>query len=286
MPSTVRLFLCLLLCFLPLSAGADERRLFLKKGLYSTVLVVRQGPYNILKFRGRSGDVEESRCDVHRPWFLLHTYLRQQMLVTAFVPQVDDALVLGLGGGTLSNQLARAFPRARVDSLEIDPVVVQAARRFFAYREDERHHAYTQDARAFLEHTDHRYDVIFLDAFDGLEIPARLRTAEFYRLVRAHLKPGGAVVTNLHLRSKLYSSDRNTLASVFAHSYGFLGMAQLAVVLQDGDERPFAWIAARVAELAHNPALPYPLTKLASQLGPTDWDRAAPVLIDPHPAKP
>jgi spermidine synthase len=71
------------------------------------------------------------------------------------------------------------------------------------------------DARAHLAQSQRLYDVIFLDAYDGLEIPYRLRSRQFYELVRFRLRPGGAVATNLDPRSELYASDRNTLGSVF-----------------------------------------------------------------------
>lgn len=272
--------LTLILLLAP-AAQAQERILFVKKSPYSTVIVTRSGKYNILKFRGSAGDVEESRCEFRRPWYLIHEYLRLQMLATAFVPEVKDALVVGLGGGSMSNNLALAFPEARVDSLELDPVVVEAARKYFGFREDDKHRAYVGDARDFLAHTSRMYDVIFLDAFDGLEIPEPLRTRQFYKLTRAHLKPSGVIVTNLHLRSRLYSSDRNTLAQVFSHSYGFLAMAQAAVVCQNGEPKSAEEILTRVRELQANPKLPYALERLARHLmPPADWDLQAPVLND------
>lgn len=49
------------------------------------------------------------------------------------------------------------------------------------------------DARAYLERTEERYDVVIIDLTDpvGEDNPARLLyTVEFYRLVKAHLNPG------------------------------------------------------------------------------------------------
>ena len=259
-----------------------EKQLFMKTTEFSTVIVTQQGPYVILKFRGDAGDVEESRAEIDRPWLVVHEYLRLQLQAISMVPQLDDALVVGLGGGALSNQLAHAFPQARVDSLEIDPVVVEVAHQYFGYQEDDRHKAYVGDARAYLKNTNRLYDVIFLDAFDGLEIPDQLRTRQFYQLVKAHLKPSGAVVTNLHLRSKYYDNDRNTLQSVFANSYSFLAIAQAAVVCQDGPLRTKDWIIKRAEAVKAQYGLPYPLDRLPEQLEhQNDWNKSAMILNDP-----
>jgi spermidine synthase len=42
-----------------------------------------------------------------------------------------------------------------------------------------------------------RYDAIFVDAYRQPYIPFYLTTREFFRLVRARLNPGGAVVVNV-----------------------------------------------------------------------------------------
>ena len=264
-----------------LQSGAAESVLFRKKSAFNTVLVTQEGACRILKFQTPTGFVEESRCEVGRPWYLTHGYLQLELLGLTMAPKLDDLLVVGLGGGALSNQLARALPKARVDSLELDPVVVEAAQKFFGYLQDKLRHAYVGDARAHLEHSRQLYDVIFLDAFDGLEIPDTLRTRQFYQLVHAHLKPQGVAVTNLHQRSALYASDRNTLAAVFQHCYAFQGTAQAVVVCQDGEARAPDWIVERALHLRQHLALPYPLEKLARTLLPNSgWDQAAPILED------
>ena len=87
-----------------------------------------------------------------------------------------------------------------------------------------------QDGRAYLESCQESYDLIVLDAFDGLEIPASLRTRQFYQLTSQRLASGGVVVSNLHRRSPSYHRDRKTLAAVFPEQLVFTGTG-VAIVL-------------------------------------------------------
>ena len=80
---------------------------------------------------------------------------------------------------------------------EFDPVVVRMAEDYFEYHPPANHHVRVKDGRAFLNATDHLYDVIWIDAFARHMIPFHLTTKEFYSAVRAHLKPDGVVAVNL-----------------------------------------------------------------------------------------
>ena len=58
-------------------------------------------------------------------------------------------------------------------------------------------HVFTADGRPYLAGTDKRYDIIAVDAYHQPYIPFYLATEEFFRLVRDHLAPGGAVALNV-----------------------------------------------------------------------------------------
>ena len=261
--------------------AAQEKILWVRHSPFSTVVVTQQGRYRILKFRENGKDVEQSRCDVKRPDYLIHEYSRLQLLGLMFPDQVRDVLVVGLGGGSLSKALARAYPEARLDSVELDPVVAQAARQWFFYHESDRVRTILGDAREFLAGTDRKYDLIFLDAFDGLEVPAPLRSRPFYEIVRSHLTPGGAVISNLHLRSRQYGADRATLAQVFPTQYAFMGTGLAVVVSQLSEaRRPPEWIATGASHLQK--LFPYPLEQLARHYaGEGEWDRTVEPILTP-----
>lgn len=206
-----------------------EKVLAQRHSPFNDLKVIQEGYDRILKVRQGKVYVEESRCDVRRPAHLLHQYSRLQMLGSLYPLELRRALVVGLGGGSLSKALLAQYPELQVDSIELDPEIVKLARQFFFYQESPRSHSVVMDAREYLKKSNSTYDLIVLDAFDGLEIPAPLRTVQFYELVKKHLNPGGAVVANLH-RSGNYERDRVSLARQFEHIVAYQGTGLVVVV--------------------------------------------------------
>lgn len=77
-------------------------------------------------------------------------------------------------------------------------------------------------ARSFLNNSNDKYDVIFIDAYlGGASIPEYLITQEFFEQIKSHLKDKAVMVTNLilspHFNNKFTRNIDNTLRSVFPH---------------------------------------------------------------------
>ena len=70
-------------------------------------------------------------------------------------------LVIGLGGGVLSNFLEARYPAAALTSVEIDPVMVKIARVYFDLPET--CNVVVADGLKFLEERKEQYDLIILD---------------------------------------------------------------------------------------------------------------------------
>jgi spermidine synthase len=112
--------------------------------------------------------------------------------------------ILGNAGGTTARAYGHYFPRAAIDAVEIDPKVTEIGRRFFDMRAPHLR-TFAEDARPFLRRTGggggagggRGYDAIFVDAYRQPYIPFYLTTAEFFRLCRSRLAPGGVVVINV-----------------------------------------------------------------------------------------
>ncbi len=187
--------------FFPVAAQNGEL-LWSKATEWGEVRVRQQDRTRIMSFYDADGETEESRMLLDHPEQPQLEYLRQMRAVAQLPPwsgpQPRSFLVVGLGGGSLSKALLHDHPAATVTSIELEPVVVEAARKFFLHKDSHRCLTVIDDARHFLETTEQKYDLIFLDAFAGVEVPAPLRTVEFARLLDAHLVPGGAVVANVH----------------------------------------------------------------------------------------
>jgi spermidine synthase len=107
-------------------------------------------------------------------------------------------LVIGLGSGITAGAVAR-HPIERLDIVEIEPAVVEAARFFAGEHGDvlknSRVRTVIADGRNFLLTTSHRYDVIISEPSNpwigGL---ASLFSVEFFQLVRQRLEPGGVML--------------------------------------------------------------------------------------------
>ena len=103
-------------------------------------------------------------------------------------PEAKSALVVGLGGGLAPNVLARRGVKCQ--AVEIDPAVIEIARREFAFAGD----VATGDGRAVLERSETRYDLIFLDACTADRLPWHLFTLEALRLVERRINADGILV--------------------------------------------------------------------------------------------
>lgn len=218
----MRSVLSLCLCFLVLAPLSAEEILY--RG--PRFVVTEVDGIRILKSRTAQGDSEQSRMAVAQPHRPIYPYTKAQLLALGLRPEPKRVLVVGLGGGSLTRALAATLPQAEIESVELDAKVVRLARRFFGYRDGGRLKTYVQDARKFLENSPGPYDLIYLDAFDGTEIPYPLRTVEFYRLVCQNLTSTGMAVSNFHLRSQLHARDLATFKEVFNHTVTLAGMGQ------------------------------------------------------------
>ncbi|OIO11861.1 MAG: hypothetical protein AUJ52_01455 [Elusimicrobia bacterium CG1_02_63_36] len=106
---------------------------------------------------------------------------------------IRSALLIGLGGGSLVGRLDRHYG-VPVDVVEIDPVVVRLAKKWFGFRETGS--LSVEDARTFLAREGRGYDLIIGDAFSGDRHPAHLYTVEAFRTMKSRLNSQGVFALN------------------------------------------------------------------------------------------
>jgi len=111
--------------------------------------------------------------------------------------------VVGLGVGTLA---AYARSSDYVRFYEINPQVIDIARRYFHFLEDcqSPHDIVLGDGRLQLERelresngTGNQFDILMLDAFSGDAVPSHLLTTEAIAIYKRHLAPGGILVLHI-----------------------------------------------------------------------------------------
>jgi len=195
---------------------------------YSHIRILRRNNVRTLIFVRDSGEeAYESQVDLDRPYELHFAYLRDMFASYFFRPKPERVLIVGLGGGSMVHFLRRYDPGVRVDAIEIDPVVVDIAKKYFGVRADDKVKILTGDGIKYLQTTESRYDVIYMDAFlkpsgqtDNTGAPLRLRTLDFYRDVQKRLNPKGLVVINLNPHPDI-DEDLRTIRAAFRHVYVF-----------------------------------------------------------------
>jgi spermidine synthase len=140
--------------------------------------------------------------------------------------------VLFIGGGGFSGPkyFTQYYPNVSVDVVEIDPQVVEVAKKyFFLDTSNSKIKIYTGDAREFLADYGGKYDIIVLDAFSKDYVPFHLMTIEFYSLLFDKLTDNGVIISN-HIGSSndkqstsdLYRANLKTFLEVFPNVYVFL----------------------------------------------------------------
>jgi len=201
-------------------AWAAEKTLYEKPSAYNNIIVTEDSDgLRVLRFE-RYG-ARQSIAKLGEPEYLGFAYTKVAFAGLALTEEPRRIMVVGLGGGTMPTFLGKYYPNATIDAVEIDPDVVQVARDFFGFHEDERVKAHVGDGRAFVENAKEPYDVIFLDAFGTRNVPPHLTTVEFMRAVRRAVKPGGVVVGNIWGRgaNPLYEHMVRTYQEVFDELY-------------------------------------------------------------------
>jgi spermidine synthase len=183
---------------------------FDERSEFDRILVVDEGDMRYLRFRNVNS-VNQSMILLSNPEAVPMKYIRLAMLGIIFTPQMDRVLMIGLGGGTFTSLLRRHYPTLWIDAVEIDPVVVEAAKRFFGVREDSRFRIHIEDGADFIERASYPYDFIFLDAYTQDGLPEHLATVEFFNTVKARLSDKGVVVINLYGREHI----KRTIGKVF-----------------------------------------------------------------------
>ena len=140
-------------------------------------------------------------------------------------PQARTAAVIGMGSGISSHVLLASDLLRVVDTIEIEPAIVEAARGFQPFNAavfgDPRSRIHIEDAKTFFAAHGKRYDLIVSEPSNPwVSGVASLFSDEFYRRIGRHLEPGGLFVQWLQLyelQPALVASVVNALARNFQH---------------------------------------------------------------------
>ena len=137
-------------------------------------------------------------------------------------PEARSALVIGLGGGATAGAVS-IHDGVEVDVVELAGAVPRGARLFKAINYDvlarPNVHLRVDDGRNYLLLTERRYDVVTADVIQPIYAGSgNLYSAEYFRLLRRVLKPGGIVVQWAAGTDAEYKLIARTFLSVFPNT--------------------------------------------------------------------
>lgn len=165
-----------------------QKVLYHREGYSSSVGVLRVRSGDLaLQTNGKTdastGDLSSQRMVAHLPLLLK--------------PGAKDVLIIGLASGCTCGSVL-LHPVERVDCVEIEPAMKEAARFFNNWNHqclrDKRLHLLIQDARNYVMMSDRQYDVITAEPTNPwIAGVNNLFTADYYRQCHARLKKGGAM---------------------------------------------------------------------------------------------
>lgn len=169
--------------------------------------------------------------------------------------------ILCLGGGAyaLPKYFVAHHPDAHVSVVEVDPSVVDAARRWFYLGDAEREFLTQQrgalelvraDAGAFLEYSDELYNVIVDDVFAGAIPNTLLVGATGAELVHRHLVPGGLYIVNVVVRQGDFTELQRAAESL-AQEFAYVHIVDATDVELSDDENYLVIATDRVMEFDH-----------------------------------
>jgi spermidine synthase len=239
---------------------------------YNEIYVLQNGTQREMWFKGGGSFFLQSRMDTETRKLPVLVYSRMMLASLLFQKAPKRILMLGLGGGSISNFLHHRFPKAVIDAVEVDAKVIKLCKEYFYLQETENYRLHAMDARVFVQHQMGKvaYDLIFLDVFKSGSVPFHLKTKEFYCEIRDILNPEGVVASNLYGKSNLLKpGDRTTFASVFSGLYFFEDPEQVATVLIATDqEHSFSDMDFKASARNFTQDMPFSMPEMANMYMP------------------
>jgi spermidine synthase len=217
-----------------LSAGSVKgsnwgRVIYKEDSLYQRIFVYKYDSIVTLRFARQPVTQVQSQVNLNNLRQHLQEYTAFTFCGLLYKAEPNSVLVLGLGGGVIPREMHYYFPSAEIDVAEIDPQILQVARKYFGFTEDDKLRVHINDGRVFIKQQLRKgilkkYDIVILDAFNGDYIPFHLMTKEFLEEVKDVLSDDGVVVANVFSNNRLFDAELRTFLAVFGRCQVFAGI--------------------------------------------------------------
>ena len=177
--------------------GAAQEVVFHQDGKSATITVVRNPSHLTIATNGKP-DAAIATRSIHATTDEM-TMALAAMLPLAYRPDAQMAAVIGFGSGMTTATLLGSPAIRRVDTIEIEPQMVEGARLFGKSVEaafvDPRSRIVFDDAKSYFARSSDRFDLIVSEPSNPwVSGVASLFTQEFYARVKRQLAPNGLFV--------------------------------------------------------------------------------------------
>jgi len=186
-----------------------------EEGIEATAVVLRTGGGEVSLTV--NGNHQASTGEV-----MVYVHHRIGHLPMVLHPEPREALVIGLGGGATAGAVS-IHGGVDVDVVELAGSVARGARFLdrinYGVLSRPNVHLHIDDGRNFMLLTRRKYDVVTADVIHPIYAGSgNLYSAEYFRLVRSVLKPGGMVLQWVAGTEAEYKSIVRTFLSVFPNT--------------------------------------------------------------------
>ena len=181
----------------------------------NSIEVSEQGGVRYLHF---SVDWIQGAMRIARPNALELAYTREMMagLLLREPPWPREALLIGLGAGSLAKYIYHKLPATKITVVEIDPQVEIIARLHFKLPDDPlRLRVVIGDGAQYMLEDGKKFDLILVDGFDKSGRAGVLDTQPFYQACRSRLTENGLLAVNLLGHSRGFKASTERIASAF-----------------------------------------------------------------------
>lgn len=273
------IWLCLVLPRVGSPAAPSGTVVFEAVSPHHHIRILDQGDIRTLSFDG-SMETRMSLKDPNQGHFDYTEFFHMAWLWNGLISNV---LVMGLGGASTQRSWARFYPHVTVETVEIDPIVLDLAKKYFHFKDSPKQIVHISDGRLFLRRSEAKFGAIFMDAYVqtryGSSIPYHLATKEFFTLCAKHLSTNGVLAYNVigsmqASQPDLVGSLYRTLKAVFPQVYAFPSRQSQNVVLlatRSADKVAFNTLSSRAQSLIYYKRITLP----------TFRERLASIRVDP-----
>ncbi|CAJ0600280.1 unnamed protein product [Cylicocyclus nassatus] len=213
--------------------NANQSVIFRKIGVGDRLLTtaILKPPKNL------SEDIDTSKWQIDKEALEFDSYattMIEEMFISGAVEISKQTsaklLLIGLGGGYISTYLHHNFPQMDITSIEVDPQMLEIAKKWFNLEQDEKHHVFITDGVEYAKRAATNgmtYDVILLDA--SADVPKSLFIAPVEVFVTADvaenfgklLKEKGALIINILCAHKSYDRCVKELHRIYGTAFKY-----------------------------------------------------------------